>query len=304
MILVRRLSPMLASIKTLFSSIVDYAGLFPPAKLTMEEAIANYVGYQNTCHHWMLGNFVLPGSRLEEFEQLLLKLPIEGSETKHWRLSVIISQEVESAIAKIQALNDHPKIAIASLEFPPLFLREIDQVFPYLPADIEAFFEIPYSGDFKSYLTVLQRPSTSAKIRTGGLSAEAFPTISQLYRFIFACAEAQVGFKATAGLHHPLPGNYPLTYEPDSLNAMMHGFMNVAVLAVLVYWQKVTAQEALVVLQESTLESFQVSADSIVWKDRRLDIWELQKARQSFFRSFGSCSFQEPIESLKNLKLL
>jgi hypothetical protein len=295
---------MLASIKTLFSSIVDYAGLFPPAKLTMEEAIANYARYQNTCHHWMLGNFVLPVSRINEFEQLFLKLPIEGSETRQWRLSVIISQEVESAIAKIQALNDNPKIAIASLEFPLLSLSEIDQVFPDLPADIEVFFEIPYHGDFKSYLTLLQRSGTSAKIRTGGLSAEAFPTISQLYGFILACAEAQVAFKATAGLHHPLPGKYPLTYEPDSINAMMHGFLNVAVLAALVYWQKITAQEALVILQESNIESFQVSADSIVWKDRRLDIWELQKARQSFFRCFGSCSFQEPIESLQNLKLL
>ncbi|MBW4429593.1 MAG: hypothetical protein KME50_35835 [Nostoc desertorum CM1-VF14] len=295
---------MLASIKTLFSSIVDYAGLFPPAKLTMEEAIANYARYQTACYHWMLGNFVLPVSRINEFEQLLLKLPIKAGKTKHWRLSVIISQEVESAIAKIQALNDNPKIAIASLEFPPLSLSEIDKVFPYLPADIEAFFEIPYSGDLKAYLTLLQHPGTSAKIRTGGLSAEAFPTISQLYRFIFACAEAQVGFKATAGLHHPQPGKYPLTYESDSPNAMMHGFLNVAVLAVLVYWQKVTAQEALKVLQESTLESFLVSEDSIAWKDRRLDIWELQKARQNFFRCFGSCSFQEPIESLKNLKLL
>ncbi|MBD2445570.1 hypothetical protein H6G76_00085 [Nostoc sp. FACHB-152] len=295
---------MLASIKTLFSSIVDYAGLFPPAKLTMEEAIANYVRYQNTCHHWMLGNFVLPVSRINEFEQLLLKLPIEASKTTHWRLSVIISQEVESAIAKIQALNDNPKIAIASLEFPPLSLREIDQIFLYLPADIEAFFEIPYNEDLKAYLTVLQRLGISAKIRAGGLSAEAFPTISQLYRFIFACAEAQVAFKATAGLHHPLPGNYPLTYEPDSSNAMMYGFLNVAVLAALVYWQKVTVQEALVILQESTIENFQVSADSIVWKDCRLNIWELQKARQSFFRCFGSCSFQEPIELLQNLKLL
>lgn len=295
---------MLASIKTLFSSIVDYAGLFPPAKLTMEEAIANYARYQTADYHWMLGNFVLTVSRLNEFEQLLLKLPSQASETSHWRLSVIISQEVEWAIAKIQALNENPKIAIASLEFPPLSLSEIDQVFPYLPADIEAFFEIPAHQDIKSYLTVLQRPGTSAKIRTGGLSAEAFPTISQLYEFIFACAEAQVAFKATAGLHHPLPGKYPLTYEPDSPNAMMYGFVNVAVLAALVYWQKVTAQEALVVLQESDIDTFQVSADSIVWKNRRLNIWELQKARQSFFRCFGSCSFQEPIESLKNLKLL
>ncbi|MDJ0618800.1 MAG: hypothetical protein QNJ63_19010 [Calothrix sp. MO_192.B10] len=295
---------MLASVKTLFSSIVDYAGLFPPAKLTMGEAIANYARYQMASHHWMLGNFVLPASRLNEFEQQLLKLPLEGSKTRHWRLSVIISQEVELAIAQIQSLHDNHKIAIASLEFPPLSPREIDRILPYLPPKVEAFFEVPYSGDLQTYLTVLQRPGVSAKIRTGGLSAEAFPSMSALYQFIFACAQAQVPFKATAGLHHPLPGKYPLTYEPDSPKAAMHGFLNVAVLAVLVYWQKVTAQEALAVLQESAIDSFQFSADSITWKERQLDIWELQKARQSFFRSFGSCSFQEPIESLKELKLL
>ncbi len=295
---------MLASVKTLFSSIVDYAGLFPPAKLTMSEATANYARYQMADHHWMLGNFVLPVSRLNEFEQLLLNLPQEGSKTRQWRLSVIISQELESAIAKIKSLNDNHKIAIAALEFPPLSPRVIEKVLPSLPAEVEAFFEVPYSGDLKTYLTVLQRPGVSAKIRTGGLSAEVFPTISQLYQFIFACAQAQVPFKATAGLHHPLPGNYPLAYEPDSPNGAMHGFVNVAVLAALVYWQKVNVQAALAVLQESAIDGFQFSADSIIWKDRRLDIWELQKARQSFFRSFGSCSFQEPIESLKELKLL
>ncbi|NEP01264.1 MAG: hypothetical protein F6K58_21915 [Symploca sp. SIO2E9] len=295
---------MLASVKTLFSSIVDYAGLFPPAKLTMGEAITNYAHYQMTPQHWMLGNFVLPASRLNEFEELLLKLPPEDGKTRQWQISLISSQEVDSAIAKIQSLNDSHNIAVASLEFPPLSPREIEKVLPYLPAEVEAFFEIPYSGDLKSYLSVLQRLGVSAKIRTGGLSADAFPTIFQLEQFIFACAEAQVPFKATAGLHHPLPGNYPLTDEPNSPRLAMHGFLNVALLAALLYWQKVTAQEALTVLQESAIEGFQFLAESIAWKDYRLDIWELQKARQSFFRSFGSCSFQEPIESLKELKLL
>ncbi|NEO34224.1 MAG: hypothetical protein F6K36_28245 [Symploca sp. SIO3C6] len=295
---------MLTSVKTLFSSIVDYAGLFPPAQLTMGEAIANYARYQTAPQYWMLGNLVLPASRLNEFEELLLKLPLEEGQTRQWQISIILSQEVDSAITKIQSLHNSDKIAIASLEFPPLSPREIEKVLPYLPAEVEAFFETPYSGDLKSYLSVLQRLGVSAKIRTGGLSADAFPTIFQLDQFIFACAEAQVPFKATAGLHHPLPGKYPLTYEPDSPRAAMHGFLNVAVLAALLYWQKVTAQEAIAVLQEATIEGFQLPVDSIVWKDCRLDIWELQKARQSFFRSFGSCSFQEPIESLKELQLL
>ena len=297
---------MLASVKTLFSSIVDYAGLFPPAKLSMEEAIGNYARDRIASSHWMLGNFVVPASRLNELEELLLTFPPEDDPTRHWWLSVIISPELESAIAKIKSLNNSDKISIVALEFPPLSPREIERVLPSLPTGIEAFFEIPFSEDLKPYLKVLQGagPGVSAKIRTGGLNAEAFPTIPQLYQFILACTEAKIPFKATAGLHHPLPGQYPLTYEPDSPSAAMHGFLNVAVSAALIYWHKVTVQEALAVLQESSIDSFQFKADSIIWKDRRLDIWELKEARQSFFRSFGSCSFQEPIEYLQELRLL
>jgi hypothetical protein len=101
-----------------------------------------------------------------------------------------------------------------------------------------------------------------------------------------------------------LPGNYRLTYEPDSPSTVMHGFLNVAILAALVYWQKVTLEEALEVIEESSIKGFQVKADGIAWSTRNLNLAEIEEVRQRFFRSFGSCSFQEPIDDLKELKLL
>lgn len=286
------------SVKTLLASIVDYAGLFPPAKLGMSAAMKNYANYQLTSERWMLNRFVLPVSRLNEFGSFVPTLNL-----KQWSLSLIISQHWESDLEIALSLSNKNQIAVASLEFPVLSPLEIQRVIPHLTNKVEAFFEIPVNEDLQPYLAVIKHPQASAKIRTGGITVEAIPSTTQLLSCILALAETQIAFKATAGLHHALPGNYCLTYEVDSPSTLMHGFLNVAVMAALVYCQKVTAQAALEVLQSDS-ESFHFTNDSIIWRDRHLNITEIEQARQNFFRSFGSCSFQEPVDNLKELKLL
>ncbi|OUL36677.1 hypothetical protein BV372_06140 [Nostoc sp. T09] len=288
---------MVASLEALLSSVVDYAGLFPPAKLELQSAMANYAQYQTTSYTWMLGRFILPISRLHEFEQLLPEKPTK------WSLSVIMTGDVQEVTAQLQSFNNQ-KIGITSLEFPPLPPTEIETILSYLPDGIESFFEIPFNSDFKSYLSVLQHTGAAAKIRTGGVTVDAFPSLTQLCQSIFAFAEAQVPFKATAGLHHPLLGKHRLTSEPNSPVSIMHGFLNVIVLAALVYQHKSTPETALELLQESSKENFKFTSDSISWKDYQLNISEIEETRQRFFRSFGSCSFQEPIDDLKELQLL
>ena len=298
---------MLASVKALLSSVVDYAGLFPPAKLNMGEAMANYAQDQKAPDSWMLGRFVVPASRLNELEKLVPTLGLN-----QWSLSVILSRDVELEIDWLRSFHNTNQIAIASLEIPPLPPPEIERVFPRLPAGIDSFFEIPLNKDLDAYLAVLQQIGASAKVRTGGIAADAFPSVTQLSQCICAFAEARVPFKATAGLHHPLPANHRVTYEPNSPSTVMHGFLNVAIAAALVYWQKITPEEVPEVLQTSSSDRFQFQDDGIGWSvkrsyplgNRQLSIAQIEEARQQFFRSFGSCSFQEPIDDLKHLKLL
>ncbi|MBE9170913.1 hypothetical protein IQ238_26510 [Pleurocapsales cyanobacterium LEGE 06147] len=294
---------MLSSLKALLSSVVDYAGLFPPAKLSLKEAIANYVRYNLTPYSWMLGRFVLPVSQLTQLETLLAHLPSEHGMTKPLSLSAILSEDWELELDQIQSLNNTDKINIPSVEFKPLLPKEIEKVIPLLPTGVESFFEISFNQNLETYLAVLQGTGTAAKIRTGGLTADAFPNADQLCRFMFASAEAKVPFKATAGLHHAFRGEYPLSYEPNSLSTAMPGFINVAILAALVYWQKITYKEALTVLKESS-SHFQFKENNIIWQDKQLTISELEESRQFFFRSFGSCSFQEPLDDLRQLQLL
>lgn len=293
---------MLGSLKALLTSVVDYAGLFPPAKLDLREAMEHYVQNLASPYAWMLGRFVIPASRLQELVKLLPAFPL-----KHWSLSIISSGDLES-IEQVRrrsppkaSLDAGNKIAITALEFSPLSPPEIERVLSDLPTGVEAFFEIPLNSDLKPYLNVLRHTGAAAKIRTGGTTINAFPSVFQLSQCIFSFAEAQVPFKATAGLHHPLPAEYPLTSEPDSPATLMHGFLNVAILAAFAYWQKVRSEEALEILKEISNDAFQFKEDRVCWRDRCLDILEIAAARQYFFRSFGSCSFQEPVNDLKHI---
>uniref|UniRef100_A0A832H4X0 Uncharacterized protein n=1 Tax=Oscillatoriales cyanobacterium SpSt-402 TaxID=2282168 RepID=A0A832H4X0_9CYAN len=297
---------MLASVKSLLSSIVDYAGLFPPAKLGIREALRKYAQHQLSADTWMLNHFVLPISRLDEFVALLPEFSL-----RRCSLSLILSTDLQGAIAQslteqftyVRSLNIL-NTSVAAVEFPPISPKEIAQILPILSSDIELFFEIPLSANLESYLVVLQQTGAAAKVRTGGITMDAFPTALQLSQFILSCAKAHIPFKATAGLHHALPSSYPITYEPNSCSACMHGFLNVAILSTLACQQKIALEEAQTVLQDRSISNFDFTDDGVTWQGHQLKLADIDAVRRRFFRSFGSCSFQEPIDALKELNLL
>lgn len=303
---------MFASIKTLLSGIIDYAGLFPPAKLDLPQVIAHYQQYRNIPEAWTLGRLVLPLSQLSNLVSLLPS----SDNSEPWPLSVIVSADCDAEIAQVNAFT-HPSLTIQSLEIAPLPPAEIKTIATQLPAHLECFFEIPLTKPLVPYLDVLQSMGACAKIRTGGITKAAFPSVAQLAQGLLAFAKAQVPFKATAGLHHPLPGHHPMTYDPDSLSTSMQGFLNLAIASALAYTQQVSLEEILQLLQESGVNSsqqagkdyqhqagFQMQMNGIAWGDYYLTLAELNASRNQGFRSFGSCSFAEPIADLKALRLL
>ena len=52
--------------RDLLKSLVDYAGLFPPASLSLDTAAAEYRSARAGPHSWILGTFVITASQLEE----------------------------------------------------------------------------------------------------------------------------------------------------------------------------------------------------------------------------------------------
>src|SRR5205823_1969005 len=66
------------SLRTLLAGILDYAGLFPPARLPLAQAIRNYTCYRADPDGWMLGRFVCPAAQLEELAKLRNELNPSG----------------------------------------------------------------------------------------------------------------------------------------------------------------------------------------------------------------------------------
>src|SRR5262245_62043254 len=86
--------------RTLLTGLIDYAGIFPPARLSMQDACEAYARHLMSEFEWALGRFICPVSRLAEFEtsaaQLLPgTLATSGYRERAdvdepWRLSALI----------------------------------------------------------------------------------------------------------------------------------------------------------------------------------------------------------------------
>lgn len=136
-----------------------------------------------------------------------------------------------------------------------------------------------------------------AKLRTGGVTPDAIPSIDAVANYIAACAERRLPFKATAGLHHPIRSAHPLTYEPESPAGVMHGFINVF-LAAAFAWDG--HRDIAPMLAETNSAAFRFD-ERAHWRDQSLSAEQIADARARFAHSFGSCSFEEPIHDLQQL---
>lgn len=294
----------MSAIQTLLRGSIDYAGLFPPAGLDMAPAVANYAKYRAGPAAWALGRFIVPVSRLLEFEA---NLPTDTRGP--WRLGVLAGADLPADLTQVAEFNlRHASTggthALADvIEVKADFESRIAEILRLVPADLQAYIEIPVDTDPAVLVAAIGRQGGRAKVRTGGVTREAFPATADLLRFLQVCSRAGVPLKATAGLHHPVRAEYPLTYSPDSPRGTMLGFLN---LFLAVAFLRAGMSEALVarVLEEGSAEAFQADATGISWRDHRVDVSLLRQVRSDGIISFGSCSFTEPIQDLESLHLV
>ncbi len=290
------------TLRTLLHSLVDYAGLFPPAALDMHAAIHEYAHHRAGEHAWMLGHFILPVSRLDEFavsHAALGSSPVGDV----WRLSALPGPDLDATLATIAAFNTSTAAVVDTIELKVDAVPDLAAALAKIPATLTAYVELPIDDDLARRLAVLSGAGARAKVRTGGVTEGAFPASHSLARFIQACADAAVPFKATAGLHHPLRGDYRLTYEAGSPHGMMFGFLNVFLAAAFAR-AGLTLKELALLLEEKDADSFQFTETSASWRGKTVSRTEISAVRHHVALSFGSCSFQEPVDDLRSLGLL
>lgn len=326
------------SLRTFLTGLVDYAGLFPPAKLDMQKAVETYARCARGEHEWILGRFICPAARLAEFEKaaggggmLPGTLATSGyrEHAEHsgggepWRLSVLVDASSNASLDKdldtIAAFNerhaeeDQGLAVVDAVELKVETPVVIDRVLDEMPEYLSPFFEIPAmvekGEDCRGFVAALSGSKASAKIRTGGVTPEAYPSALSIAAFLRACHAADVPFKATAGLHHPIRSEHALTYEPGSVRDVMHGFVNVFLAAafVRVLGSRIDDHTLVKLLSETNATAFTFTDEGATWKPERsgapisISATDLARVRESFALSFGSCSFDEPVEDVAEL---
>jgi hypothetical protein len=291
-----------SALRPLLSGIVDYAGLFPPAGLDMATAVRNYASYRHDDASWMLGRFVVPVSRLDELTRELRSLePVEGDE---WLLAALLGADVPRDLAAIDAFNEALAgvARIDTLEAKLGNAEAIARAAALAGGRFALFFEVPVDPDPEPLIAAIAAAGERAKLRTGGVTVDAFPASADVVRFMRRCAAAGVPFKATAGLHHPIRAAHRLTYAPDAPSGTMYGYLNVFLTAALL--PELSDAEAVALLEEGDPRALVVSRDAILWRDHELRADQANAARERVASSFGSCSFREPVDDLRALSLL
>jgi hypothetical protein len=296
------------TVEALLSRLIDYAGLFPPAGLGMLPAVMNYDSYLQSEYSWMLGRFIVPVSRLTDFDEALCRLPMVDS--KQWGLSVLTGADPVADVARIDEFNirasnsrNGRSALVESVEVKAESPADVARMAGIIPRELAAYFEIPLTGHEDECIAAIAECECRAKIRTGGETADQFPDSRRVAEFVELCASANVPFKATAGLHHPIRSAHRLTYQADSPSGMMHGFLNVFLTAAFLKAGMET-RFAIELLEEKSAAAMQFSSDGVEWREHRLSRSEVVAARQDFSISFGSCSFTEPVDDLRSLGLL
>jgi hypothetical protein len=288
------------SLRALVRDLIDYAGLFPPASLSMKQAVGNYQAYLNGSFWWATGVFVLPASRYSEFAQEFI-----ASDAKNWCLSLLVGPDFTNDLQVVAALKTalNGKVIPAYFETKVSSPIEVDRVAAALGSNLLTYYEIPLMNDLAPILRAIKSVHGRAKIRTGGVTSEVFPCSEDVARFIHACHENEVAFKATAGLHHPVRCVKPLTYEPGAPLGTMHGFLNVF-LAATACRNGASVKTMTHLLEDRDASHFQFPDDAAYWQDHKFSVDEIENTRDNFAISFGSCSFEEPLADLRELKLL
>jgi hypothetical protein len=302
-----------SSLQALLKHSIDYAGMFPPCSFALEPALKNQADYVRCADAWMLNTFVLPTAAFAETESHLARF----DPTTPLRISALGPKTADAAefrkklattLAAISTLRARhtDRVSVVQLEmFLPAVLefKSWQDLGPEInAATVQTFWETAPVDAERTIGSLGEHNSATGlsfgyKLRTGGVTADAFPKSEEIARALLASARHNVPIKFTAGLHHPI------RQFRDEVQGKMYGFLNVlgaAVLAAEHSWDEKTTR---LMLEDENQRSFSFDAEIFAWREWNITAQDI-KARRKLVTSFGSCSFDEPREDLRALKLL
>lgn len=281
-----------------------------------------------------MARFLCPASRLDELAGALPRyddeVPLEMSVVldaagESWQAG--LSDGLRAVGRFLDSVGEHAAVAMLETKSPVDGLGGVGEALveaiPPLVDAVEAaglrdpivpFLEIPMDEEWERSLPhALEAVATAresltgregdcrppaAKIRCGGERAAAFPPPEQVALFISECRRFRVPFKATAGLHHPF------RHVDEATGFVQHGFVNLLAAAVLSDAHELPLQTLTDIIAAQDADEFSITSEAFGWRDQRIGPAAIARTRRNLFVSYGSCSFDEPVEDLTALGIL
>lgn len=290
-------------LRALLRGAIDYAGLFPPAALALPDAAARYAEHRTSDDAWALGRFVVPAARLGELASVVAALPGDAAHPP-WPSSALLGSGLAADADGIAAHDGAGSpLRVEAVEARTETVDDVRRVRAAFPVLGEIYCEVPVRADPRALVAAIGAAGMRAKIRTGGVTPDAFPSAAEVARFLAACVDSGVPYKATAGLHHPLRAEFALTYAADAPRGTMHGYLNVLLAAALLA-DGASQADVVRLLEERDPHAFETTDEGIAWRGHLVSTAAIGRSRARSAIAFGSCSFREPLDDLAALPSL
>lgn len=280
-------------IPPLLARLVDDAALFPPGSAEMADAVRQHLAARTGPHAGLVGLFLCPASRLPELITELIKVKPE----KPIALSLVVDTGLGGVPKAVSIVESRVELlALRMIEMPaPSDVDDVwlERVAEFVPDEVIKVVEprrpSKGNGDNGFWLEGVRRVTDHGcwpKLRCGGLTAEAFPSIDEVADFLTAVAGGALPFKGTAGLH-----NAVRHHDPDT-GFQHHGFLNLLVAT------------ARALSGRDVREALNSTDGAALAEEARKLSDDAARAVRQVFASYGSCSTADPVADLEKLDLL
>lgn len=273
----------------LFAALIDDASLFPPASQPMPAAVGEHRRHRHGVYAELVIRFLCPASRLQELRSHL-------AEDDRFNVGIILDTGIDGlrTVLKLSAADPRLKLTVLDMPVPSdgdqaAAVHHTVHALAKLPHQVAAFVELPRMYGWRDALSLVAARGYGAKLRTGGLFADAFPTEIEVAEFVRACVAEGAPFKCTAGLHRAV------RHRDDRTGFEHHGFVNI-LLATHAAANGASVDELAEILAAH-------DPTELVERVADLDAEAAAVARQHFV-GFGTCSVDEPIDDLTGLGLI
>ncbi|MGH1561242.1 hypothetical protein [Mumia sp. DW29H23] len=275
-------------------ALVDDAAVFPPGNAALPDAVRAHQALRASPDADLVGPIVVPATSVDDLVAI-----VAGDDGATPLGVALVGTAEQVAIAGPQAAAT-PALLLESLQcrLPGATRDAVDLAVETLRTTGETTtptaLELPLAGEdlgagWRDAAATAATHGVRVKLRTGGLSPDAFPTPRELATAITTLVGLGVPFQCTAGLHHAVRAE-----DPDD-GLVHHGFLNVLLAT------RASLDDADLRTVSSVLE--EMSADVLVEDVDALGAGALTEARR-WFTSFGSCSTADPAADLRTLGLL